>query len=188
MKFRIYIACFLLLLFGSSQTLAQGLRAWQSQGWCDYSWPPGEDPPPRLNLPEWVCQSAFEAKLHAKYSPDTKVNPFFLGADLDGDGRLEVAVWITETRTKKRGLVIFHQSKTRPFILAAGTKWDDRGDDFLYLDKWSLIPRGEKLESPHEEGRKVLLKGDALVLAKSESAAFAVYWSGGRYKSYQLSD
>jgi hypothetical protein len=86
-------------------------------------------------------------------------------------------------------LAIFHRGGKRPIILGAGTPWNERGDDFRFADQWSVIPRGERVNSGHEQGgEEVELKADALVLKKSESASFAVYWNGSEYKSLQLSD
>jgi len=54
-----------------------------------------------------------------------------------------------------------------------------------------LAPAGQRLRLRRRVQRlseDVELKADALVLRKSESASFAVYWNGTEYKSYQLSD
>src|SRR5262249_50630505 len=126
--------------------------------------------------------------LYTKYSVYSGINPFFITADLNGDRELDAAVWIIDRRTQKRGLAVFHRGNQRPIILAAGTPWEERGDDFRFSDQWSVIPRGKLLNSVHEEEYKVKLEADALVLIKSESAAFAVYWDGKKYRSYQLSD
>jgi len=176
------------LATGASGAFAQEEPAWRWHGWCEYKWPPNQNPPPRLNLPDWVCQTAYEAKLHTKYSVYSEINPFFVTADLNGDRVLDAAVWIIERRTRKRGLAIFHGGNKVPIVLAAGTPWEERGDDFRSFDQWSVIPRGELFDSVHEEGRKVKLEVDALILIKSESAGVGVYWDGKKYKSYQLSD
>jgi|SRR5882672_6557618 len=176
------------LATGASAAFAQEEPAWRWHGWCEYKWPPNQSPPPRLNLPDWVCQVAYEAKLHATYSVYSEINPFFITADLNGDGVLDAAVWVIERRTRKCGLAIFHRGDKGPIILAAGTPWKERGDNFRSFDQWSVLARGEVLDSVHEEGRKVKLEADALILIKSESAAVGVYWDGKEYRSYQLSD
>jgi len=168
---------------------AQNDAGWRSHGWCEFKWPPNENPPARLNLPDWVCEAAYDAKLHTKYSVYSRINPFFITADLNGDRELDAAVWVTERRTRKVGLALFHRGGKRPIVLAAGTPWEERGDDFRFVDQWSVIPRGERVNSGDDQGGEdVELKADALVLRKSESASFAVYWNGTEYKSYQLSD
>jgi hypothetical protein len=159
------------------------------RGWCEYKEFPGEHfPPPRLNLPAWVCDAAFDARLHTRYSVYSKINPFYLSGDFNGDGRLDVVVLVTEKRSRKLGIVIMHRGAKRPIVIGAGRAWDDRGDDLRGIDMWTLLPKGEVMDGGDEEHRKVKLRGDAIVLERSESAAFAVYWDGGKYLPYQLSD
>jgi hypothetical protein len=177
------------LATAASGALAQYGPPWRWQGWCEYKWPDNQSPPPRLNLPDWVCEVAHDAKLHTKYLVYSKINPFFITADFNGDRDLDAAVWVIERRTQKRGLAIFHRGNKRPIILAAGTPWEERGDDFRFVDQWSVIPRGQLISSGYEEGGEdVKLEADALLLIKSESASFAVFWNGKEYKSYQQSD
>jgi hypothetical protein len=173
----------------ASVVSAQNEPAWRGQGWCEQKGPPNQSPPARLNLPDWVCEAAYDAKLHTKYSVYTGIKPFFIAADLNGDRKLDAAVWVAERRTQKRGLAIFHRGNKRPIILGAGTPWEERGDDFRYVDEWSVIRRGQPISSGHDEGdEEVRLEADALMLRKSESASFAVFWNGKEYKSYQQSD
>jgi len=49
------------------------------------------------------------------------------------------------------------------------------------------VPKGEVLDSPYES-KKVVLRGDGISLAKSESAAFVIYWDGTRFAYYQTVD
>lgn len=159
------------------------------RGWCEYGATQSERfPPPRLNLPVWACDAAFEAKLHRRFAVYSQINPFFLNADFNGDGKSDVAVWVTDRRTKKLGIAILHRDIKEPVLLAAGRAWEERGDNFIGLDMWTIIPTGETLGSNYEDEKKVFLKSDALLLMKSDSAAFAVYWDGAQYRSFQLSD
>ena len=80
-----------------------------SSGWCEFGQRPGETfPAPRLNLPAWVCESASAAKLHAKYTIYSGINPFFLAGDFNGDGRLGASCrrarsWTRDTRRNVSG-------------------------------------------------------------------------------------
>jgi len=162
-------------------------RRWR--GWCEFRQLPAERfPPPRLNLPAWACEAAYDANLHARYSVYSAINPFFLSADFNGDGKPDIAVWVMEKRSRKLGVVVLHRGNKQPFVLGAGKAWEERGDTFLGIDMWSLIPKGETLDAMFDEPRKVRLKNDALLLGRFESASFAVYWDGKKYASYQLSD
>ncbi len=183
-KVRCVAVVFVVLLTAGWVTAESDLN-WLNEGWCAEE---GQGQLSRRNLPPWVCEAAYRAKLHSKYSVYLDRNPFFITADLNGDGKLDAAVWVTEIRTKKSGLAIFHQGKRGAILLAAGTRWEEgRGDDFGSLERWSVISRGEVLDAPHWERRKVKLVADALVLM-GEASAFAVYWDGKKYRSYQLTD
>ena len=156
-------------------------------GWCKYQWDDTKPVPPRLNLPIWACEVAEKRKLHARYVPYTQINPFFLTGDFNGDGKLDIAIWVQETQSRKLGIVIIHGTTGRVFTLWAGNAFGERGDDIRGLDQWTIASRGELLDS-HWEDHTVRLRGDAPVLIKSESSAFALYWDGKKYATYQLTD
>jgi hypothetical protein len=142
-----------------------------------------------MNLPPWACKVAFEAKLDTRYSIYSRINPFFLSGDFNGDGQLDVAIWVVNKRTRQRGMVILHQGEKQPFVIAAGgVALYDGGDDYAVFDMWTLIPKGEVLDTGYEEHRKVVLTGDAIEVIKSESSAHAIYWNGTKYEAYALSD
>ena len=158
-------------------------------GWCSYAAAPGETfPAPRLNLPGWVCVQASQLKLHETYRLRTTLNPFYLAGDFNADGRQDLAVWVESIKSQKVGILIIHGGITAITVIGAGVNWDRRGQDYSWTDMWSIEPKGTTCQSPLEGDRKVVLKGDTLVLMRSESAAFAVHWSGTKYRSYQLSD
>ena len=175
-------------LFLSLHTNAQQPNDTRWKGWCELNYPPGSDWPARLNLPGWVCEAAYRQKLHATYTPDTSINPFFLSGDFNNDGRTDTALWVTNTKDGKRGIVILHQGSKKAIVMGAGVNHGGGGDDYAGLDVWSLLPKGKVLNSSWEDHRKVVLKGDALVIGRSESSSVAIYWDGKRYASYTLTD
>jgi hypothetical protein len=161
--------------------------AWRGKGWCRIDYPPDKSPPPRLNLPRWVCDLANEKQLDVTYAVYERVNPFFVSGDFDGDGKTDVAVWVMNKRTKQLGVIILHRGTRALFVLGAGSK-GERGGDWRGLDQWTLYPKAPLERSYHEPSPVPLLRGDALWFGKSESASFFVYWDGERYKYYQESD
>jgi hypothetical protein len=175
-------------LIGWTSVHPQDLPAYQLKGWCEYKWPQGKSPPPRLNLPTWVCQAAYEAKLYSRFDVYAGINPFFLAGDFNGDGKTDIAVWVTNRQTRQRGIVIFHFGDKRTITIGAGVALIERGEDYRVFDAWSLLPKGQVLESNYEQFRKVTLIGDAIEVVKSESASHAIYWDGRKYTTYTLSD
>jgi hypothetical protein len=184
------LQCLLALSFFSPLlTVANGTEDERWTGWCSYSELPGETfPASRMNLPGWACVKASRLKLHETYKVKTTLNPFYLSGDFNGDGRQDLAVWVEHIKSRKVGVLIIHGGKVAHTVIGAGVDWDKRGEDYAWMDMWSIEPKGKVFQSPHEGNRKVATRGDSLILTKSESAAFAVYWSGSRYRSYQLSD
>ncbi len=122
-----------------------------------------------------------------KLSIHTSMNPFFLAGDYDGNGQSDAAVWIRNSRSKELGIAMFLRGQPKPTIVGAGTALYDRGEDYQSFDIWSLIPKGEVLES-HWEDRQVKLRGDAILVAKSESSSHAIYWDGKKISVYWLTD
>ena len=157
------------------------------KGWCKYQWDTSKPVPARLNLPSWACDVSEDQGLHRDYDIDTQINPFFLTGDFDGDGTLDIAIRIRAKRTKKIGVAIIHGDK-RVLLFWAGNPVADYGDDIAGLDQWTILPKGQVLQTNWEDNRKVTLTGEAPVFIKSESAAFALYWDGKKYVTYQISD
>jgi len=175
------------LLVAISAFAQSGMPDWREKGWCSYHYPLDRAPPPRINLPGWVCEATYSAGLQRTYTPYTKMNPFFISGDFDGDGSTDIAVWVQHNKTHKRGVLILTKDGNNTFIAGAGRNVEERGDDYGGLDAWSMLRKGEVLDSRYEDG-KVTLKGDAIILEKSESAGFAIYWNGQAFKFYQVSD
>ncbi len=156
-------------------------------GWCRYAWKSGESPPPRLNLPAWLCESEAGRRASEKYTPYTRITPFYLLGDFDGDGTLDIAIWVRNIKTKHVGVLIVHRNTNQLFALGAGTPTNNWGPSFSFFDMWSLHPKEPIPKSPYEDSVPQLV-GDAIWFAKSESASAFVYWNGKAYVWYQESD
>jgi hypothetical protein len=161
--------------------------------WRDYEWLAADHerphelqmPPPRLNLPTWAFAVAAENKLEKGYWPAVDINPFFLTGDFDGDSKTDIAIRILNKHNGQIGLAIMHFADKQLFIIGAGNEFE-RLDDLRVFDMWTLEPKGT-LDSGWEEA-PVVLKGDAIMLIKTESAVVALYWNGKTYARYQMSD
>jgi hypothetical protein len=55
------------------------------------------------------------------------------------------------------------------------------------MDVWQVYPRGP-VEEGVEAGPPPKLRGEALLVEKSESASALIYWNGKRYVWYQQGD
>lgn len=175
------------MAFGASVN-AQVESSSRWKGWCDYSWNPAGAPPPRLNLPAWACEAAFNQGLNKRFSIYTRINPFFLSGDFNGDGRNDVAIWVTNSRTRQRGIVILHQGAGVAAVIGAGVALSKGMEDYSVFDMWTVIPKGAVLDAVFDGQEKRTLTGDALEVTKSDASSHAVYWDGAKYSTYTLGE
>jgi hypothetical protein len=126
----------------------------------------GEEPP------AWSVK-AFNEKLGTRYELVQKLQPSFYVGDFNGDGTSDVALLIKERTTAKVGIAIVKGGEGKIKIVGAGKSFGNGGDDFSWMDAWSIRHTGNL---------------DRLHFAKSEAASAEIYWDGSRYKWQQEGD
>ena len=135
-----------------------------------------------------ALRESFEKSPQAKrYAFSAHINPFYLHGDFDGDGQQDTAVWIKERATGKSGIAIFHGRTYRLVVVGAGSDLGNGSDDFSWLDAWHVFRRGPVRRGADGKSPPKL-RGDALMVIKSESASALIYWDGKRYGWYQQGD
>jgi hypothetical protein len=139
------------------------------------------------DIPEAVERAIIRGPLAKKYEVSFSMNPFFLRGDFNRDGKIDVAVLVKQRSTGKSGIAIVHGGTSKVTILGAGTAVGNGGDDFEWMDTWQVYskirvaPGGDVTNVPH-------LRGDALLVGKSEAASALIYWNGKRYVWLQEGD
>ena len=137
------------------------------------------------SLPMWF-RDWFDASagLKSRYDIACYLNPFYHRANFDGRGQLDLAVLVVERTTGKRGILFVHRPGLAHFILGAGTEFGSGGDDFEWMDVWSVD------KAPREESGKpeAGIVAEVLDLVKSESASGWVGFDGQKYVWVQGSD
>ena len=123
-------------------------------------------------LPSWAIR-VFNEKLIAGYELVQKMEPSFFTGDFNGDGRSDVALLITERTTGKVGIAILESGKNQFKILGAGKSFGNGGEDFSWMDVWSMRHSG---------------KADQLHVGKREAASAVIYWDGSKYEWQQEGD
>ena len=109
-------------------------------------------------------------------------------ADFNGDGSADIAILTREKGTNKGGILIIHGTTNESIVLGAGSSFSNGGDDFSWMDAWSVYPRGVVRQGATEEQAPPVLSGDALMVVKLEAASAIVYWTGTEYTWYQQGD
>ena len=129
------------------------------------------------------------------YDLSCTLNPTHLQGDFDGDGKPDYAILVVNKATKKHGIAVVKSSATAVEILGAGgTKLRVSSgpdsywlDDFDWMDRWHVEPKHKVTEGL---GSKVAatMRGDGIVVEKSEAASALVFWNGKRWLWKQMGD
>ena len=130
-------------------------------------------------IPDWA-KEVFSQKLAARYRYFNGLHPSHLEADFNGDKKQDVAVLIRNKSSGKIGIAVVLRDK-RITVLGAGTPFGNGGDNFDWMDRWSISKK-------EAGGGTPTLIGDALLLEKMDSASAIVFWDGKEYHWYQQGD
>ena len=144
-------------------------------------------PEPIHDVPDQVTKALTNGSIARKYEPSFHMNPSYLEGDFNGDGKIDTAVLIKERSTGKLGIAIVHAATEKVTILGAGVGIGNGGDDFEWMDSWQVY---SKAAASHTSGGTSgpSLRGDALLVEKSEAASALIYWNGKRYLWSQQGD
>jgi hypothetical protein len=134
------------------------------------------------NLPSWAAPILGEQRFASTYALSTRITPYFLQGDFNGDGRLDVAVLIERKATAQQGVAILHAGSTNPIVVGAGREIGNGGADFSWLDAWSIEARDTRGKNAPTQ------RGDALLVQKLESASGLIYWDVAAYRWRQQGD
>jgi hypothetical protein len=133
------------------------------------------------NIPQWAAPTVRNILTQRGLGLFLEVNPFYLQGDFDGDGELDVAIQVKGGAGHKRGVLIIHHHTLSAFVLGAGQRFGNGGDDFSWLWQWSVNDKAA-LAEPRARGRHVLYVG------KGDSAGGMIWWDGVRYRWTQWGD
>lgn len=142
--------------------------------------------PVASSLPDTVIQRLAVRSLD-DFVLTAHLNPYYLQGDFDGDGERDTAVLIKHKTNGKFGIGIFQSSTPQPVILGAGTPIGNGGDDFNWMDAWRVQLRGP-VQPGADETAPPSLRGDALLVMKTEASSGLLYWAGSQYAWYQQGD
>ena len=112
------------------------------------------------SLPRWVADYLRATDELNSYALAAWINPYYLQADLNGDGWADIAILARQKGTNKSGILIIHGTTNESIVLGAGSSFSNGGDDFSWLDAWFVHPRGMVGQGATDEAPP-LLRGDA---------------------------
>jgi len=135
-------------------------------------------------IPEVINRAFTNGSLAKTYELSHRMTPFYLRGDFNRDGKIDVAVLVKERSTGKIGIAIINGATDEVTVLGAGTAIGNGGDDFEWMDSWEMYSKDRV--SNGTGIRK--LRGDALLVSKSEAASALIYWNGKHYAWLQQGD
>lgn len=138
-------------------------------------------------IPEWVETAMVRSGLDKTLAFDGRLNPSCYRGDFDGDGAIDAAVLVQERASGRKGIAFIHRRDGRVFVVGAGTTLSNGGDDWSWMDAWTVSDKGDVGQGATEE-RPPLLRGDVLLVYKTDAASAIVWWDGERYRWYQQGD
>jgi hypothetical protein len=120
------------------------------------------------------------------------MNPFFIRGDFDGDGAMDLAVWVTQRSSGLRGVIVVPSTLDAVYYLGAGHGNENldntgkRGE--VFADAWQVLPVGtvvQAFESVREigavEGEPFTFRRETLQFHWLGKSSFAFYWASGRF-------
>jgi hypothetical protein len=138
------------------------------------------------DIPEVINRGVTNGLLARDYELSFRVNPFYLRGDFIGDGKADIAVLVKQRSTGKLGIAIITGATDKVTIVGAGNAIGNGGDDFEWMDTWQVYSKGRAIHDA--EGSVPHLRGDALLVGKSEAASALIYWNGKRCVWFQQGD
>ncbi|MGC3943788.1 MAG: hypothetical protein QM762_04475 [Chryseolinea sp.] len=136
-------------------------------------------------LPKWGQEKFSEFAnryVRAKY-----IAPQFLEADFSGDGNADLAILIERKTNKKKGILILLANSNKAFVIGAGTKFGNAGDNFKWANVWSVFSEKVTHETTFkpdgdvEGGKKVTLERPAIAIKEEEGSGGLIYFNGKQF-------
>ena len=139
------------------------------------------------DVPDAVKRALTNGSAGKKHDLSFRINPSYLQADFNGDGKMDIAVLVQERSTRKLRIAIVHGTTERVTILDAGIAIGNGGDDFEWMDSWHVYSKKRAADASSETSGP-RLRGDALLVEKTEAASALIYWNGKKYVWSQQGD
>ena len=143
-------------------------------------------PPERVSLDEKSIPADVRKSIYSlnKLKIYTAMRPVYFYADFDGDGKPDLAIWVTNEKGD-RGLWIQLSSHKHPIIMGCGytdVPWKD-----WHFDEWALLRKWQPINEPvplRDSPPAPRPAGDYLLLGVKEGSTAALYWNGKEFKVY----
>lgn len=148
---------------------------------------PSASPGANRDMPTPVKKALTNSSFGKMYDLSLRMNPSYLEGDFNGDGKMDTAVLVKERSSGKFGIAVVNGTTGKVAIVGAGIDIGNGGDDFEWMDSWRVYPKTRARHASTESSLRQL-RGDALLVEKSEAASALIYWNGKKYVWSQQGD
>ncbi len=118
------------------------------------------------------------------------MNPFFIRGDFNGDGKTDLAFWVTQRSSGLTGVAVIHSTLDKVYYLGAGHDeyghFEKPGE--VSADAWTVLPVGTVSGAFNTipaigaiAERPFTFRRETLEFDWLGKASFVYYWANGRY-------
>jgi hypothetical protein len=151
-----------------------------------------QDLPPKIYYEDpLVIAAHIKGFWPAKYEIcSNQQNPYYLRADFDGDGEIDVVVRVLNRTTGAPALVFINTSQDTSWVVGDGQRDPETGAQ-LVGSYMRVITKGTNVKyfvpSSHTQDN-IILQHDGLEVGRGESFAVLYYWRNGIYDMLVIRD
>lgn len=143
-------------------------------------------------FPLWFNQFFSNKALDKQYIIAADKKPAYLQADFNRDGNADIAVLVNDKSKGRKGILVVHGKSDAYHVFGAGKDFGSGGNDFKWLDNWSLYSDKVASETLFDEetgdilgGKEMKLAGPGILVEDYEDgfaiAGGIIYWNGKNY-------
>jgi len=148
------------------------------------------------SVPDPVEKAFKASQILEKYDIGDSLSPFYMRGDVDGDGKSDYVIRVQNRETKHFGLAILLSTHPTVEVLGAGGIRVRVGfgpesyllDDFDWMDAWQITPKQKLTRNGLNENAPAQMRGEGVLVEKTESAGAILFWDGKQFRWYQTSD
>ncbi len=139
-------------------------------------WSPAQAGQLQDQLPAWAARQLADASTSRQLEIFSAINPFFQRGDFDGDGRADLAILVQAKSTGKIGILFVYRSG-KSILLGAGRSFGKAGDDFAWVERWSVEDGGTGQRRSGRSASKP--RADVILVARQGSTSGLIYFRDG---------
>jgi hypothetical protein len=144
------------------------------------------------SLPDWA-QNRYAEYEHS-FPRSYQLFPSFLESDFMGDMETDIAIFVSNKSSKKKGILFLSNNTDQMLLAGAGNSIGSAGDDFSWAETWKVFDERIADETTFESNgeisgsRIVKLGRPAISISQTEGAGGLIYFDGQEFVWIHRSD